>query len=479
MAVIIEVDLDTQGAQADLNALQDELANGLGKAAEKGGAEFEKALEKYTKRAQKNIQSFGQKAGFDLQAAFKELPGLLGDAGDAVELLSKNFGVLNKEQAETLSNAAGLMEKFGQLGGQLGGPWGAALGVAVGGLVALKKELNDTEHAARRMQLALGFLPGKTKEDLAKWIEEQKKAKEESDRLWAGITSAGGLAQREGLSDGAKKLAEDFGFLEKKVKGAGKAAKEAKGPFDDLFAAFDKADKARDAVRKLNAEVEAMLERDFGAASPVLPDMEVFGKAWLEAGVRVENFAKEAEQLTIYEDTALAVAEAWGTHALGGFEKFLDGVQAGNKIIGSMDWDEALVNFLRLTGSQLMASGLQHELAAAAAWFLGNKKDATGLALVGAAELATGAAMGGTGALVGRRRGIGGGGGGDRFEGGGNFSLGRNANTTNNTNNTSNTYIIQALDIGDRELWERLGARVERARGAFRRAGGKLLDGRN
>jgi methyl-accepting chemotaxis protein len=219
------------------------------------------------------------------------------------------------------------------------------------------------------------------------------------------------------------------------------------------------------------------------------PGWDKFNEFFIEAGIQAENFAKETEKLTAQEDTALAVAEAWGTHALGGFEKFLDGVQAGNKIIGSMDWDEALVKFLRLTGSQLMASGLQHELAAAAAFFLGNKKDAIGLATVGAAELATGAAMGGTGALVGRRRGIGSGGGDDAPRSnaggggslfGGSLSLGRGALGGGGSNTTNNsTIIINALDPSDREVLERIGRTVERARGAFRRAGGRLLDGRD
>jgi hypothetical protein len=414
----------------------------------------------------------------------KELPGIMGDLGDAAGMLGKNFGLLNKETAESISNAAGLMEKFGQLGGTLGGPYGAAAGVALGATVALRNELVEAQKAARQFQSALAGLGAKIP-DLVKEQEELRKEQKKHDDAWAGITSKGGLAEREGLSKGAKKLAEDFGFIKKEVAGAGKAAKEAKGPFDDLFATFDKADKAQAAVRKLNAEVMEMLERDFGSAPPAaVMDMEAIEEYQFAALLGVSEVNKE---LTAQQDTALAVAEAWGTHALGGFEKFLDGVQAGNKILGNMKWDKALVAFLRLTGSQLMASGLQHELAAAAQFFLGNTADATGLALVGAAELATGAAMGGTGALVGRRRGVGSGGGGRDDAGGsgggslfgGSLSLGKGAMGGNTTSNTNNTYIIQALDVGDRELWERLGARVERGRRAFKRAGGKLFDGRD
>jgi hypothetical protein len=111
-SVTISTTLDTQEAQGDLEALKDELYYGLGRAAEKGGAEFEKALEKYTKRAQKNIQSFGQKAGFDIQSAFKELPGLAGDAGDALGMLNERMGFLTKNQEEAASSVLSLTEKI-------------------------------------------------------------------------------------------------------------------------------------------------------------------------------------------------------------------------------------------------------------------------------------------------------------------------------------------------------------------------------
>jgi uncharacterized protein YjbJ (UPF0337 family) len=547
--VSLKAVLDVADAEEKATQFSRKVAWEIAEAAARG----EKGFEKFSKMSAEEIQKFADRAAKHLEKvsfsaklknAAKELPGVLGDVGDAINMLGADFLGLSEEQAKAIDGTLSMAEKGGQILGVLG-PWGAAVGALAGAVIGYVKAGKDAERLEfqRGFERTLGTAERITK-NLEAQIKQEKQRAEAAKLIHEWKT--GELAVTDDLLERTRRLidaekrraeireeagrlamtpaeirtelkeaqAEYDALLEDQRRGGGALIEEA------LLKAKERLDAAKSAMSGLGTatkntgkDLEGAVAKAFSPFSRVLgqvsdqasdatdamdrfvpsansvsaaiqkikppPGWDEFTKAFIEANVKVDNFAKELEQLTAQEETALAVAEAWGTHALGGFEKFLDGVQAGNKIIGSMDWDEALVNFLRLTGSQLMASGLQHELAAAAARFLGNKKDAVGLAAVGAAELATGAAMGGTGALIGRRRGVGGVGGREDRDFGGNFSLGRNANTTNNTNNTQNTYIIQALDIGDRELWERLGARVERARGAFRRAGGRLLDGRN
>jgi hypothetical protein len=546
--VSVEMLLDFERSEREAKDFEAQIANTMASVSNLGPEhykEFAKRASAHLKKVEADTQKTAaalakaaEMGGFKnkLKNVAREAPGFLGDVGDAVNLLGKDFLGLNSQQMEAIDNTLSLAEKGGQMGAVFG-PWGALLGAAAGAALGLWKANEQAAlsmeklgkkaiEARERMKLFIDMAEGTR--DAAKAVEKyneglleldeigQKKTLKElakdkevlaSNAKYAGLAleserkalkalekdvqdgkktkqeyeiaaKAFSASEREAteLLGKAKAAASEYAStLERRttkaVKDHDKAVKELGSGYRELMDIIGGAGGASlDAARKLNEATEKLL---FGITAK---EWESFNKEFHEAGV---SFAKEAEQLTAYEDTALAVADAWGNQALAGFNKFLDGVQAGNKIIGSMDWDEALVSFLRLTGSQLMASGLQHELAAAAAWFLGNKKDAVGLAAVGAAELATGAAMGGTGALIGRRRGVGGGGGEDRGSGGGNFPLGRNASAGSTTTNNSQTFIIQALDIGDRELWERLGARVERARGAFRRAGGKLLDGRN
>jgi hypothetical protein len=489
MAIIVDVDLDIDGAQSDLDALQDELANGLGKAAEKGGKEFERALEAHTRRAQKNMQTFGKQAGLDLKAAFRDLPGLIGDTGDAVEMLGKNFGMLNKEQAETLGNAAGLMEKFGQLGGQLGGPYGAAAGVALGATVALRNELIEAQKAARQMEAAVAALAGKLP-DLAKEQEAARKEAEKHASAWAGITSKGGLATREGtveqalaLEEAQKRAADPLAAIKKDMEAAAEAAKKET---KELIAFLDtvEGELARQAV-----DARLALEALTG------PDMTAFNEWFLNANTQVENFSDEwinsfaMMQLSV-QDLGVELQSALGDVGAGAAMALFDAMEEGQPILRSLgaSFKQLAADALKGIGSELVGQGILDAAKGTGLLIRSAGIDPRGWALEahGAAQIAGGLAMGGTGALIGRMGGgggrgrgqdeAGGGGGGSLF--GGSLSLGKGALGGGNTNNsTNNTYIIQALDVGDRELWERLGARVERGRRAFRKAGGKLLGG--
>jgi hypothetical protein len=418
MPIEIAYDVDLGGnAQAKLDALAETVRREL-------PADFERGGELAGRRfGEKMSNGIGLSTAHLKELFTKELPGLMGDMGDAAGMLAKDFGLLNEETADSVERAASLMEKGGQLGATLGGPLGAGLGVAVGGLISLRTEMVEAEHAAWRLRGAVIALGQKALEDMPKWAEEMRKQQEATDRAWAGMTSAGGLARREELSEGAKALAEEFGFIEKGVSGAGKAAKEAKGPFDALFETFDKADKARAEVRALNDEVLKMLEADLGtpaAPAPVLPDMEALTLPFPEASA----FNSELENSIVLlggmrdaaDDLGAALLDGIGNTAAEAFGVMFDNISEGEKLFAGMGQSlrKSTSDMLKSLGKELIADGTKNILVGTGTSLLGLPNGPALIAL-GGTEIASGAAMGATGGFLGK--GMGGkgaaGGGGD------------------------------------------------------------------
>jgi hypothetical protein len=107
-------------------------------------------------------------------------------------------------------------------------------------------------------------------------------------------------------------------------------------------------------------------------------------------------------------DAAMIIGNAFGDLAVQGIDTLLDRMQDGEALFGQFGEGrkKSRVKFLRETGHELIADGIKNELQAAAmaVWL---DPRAPILAGVGAAEIAVGLGMGATGAIIGRRNGIG------------------------------------------------------------------------
>jgi hypothetical protein len=426
-----QVILDTQAAEKRAEGLRKTIAEELRKGSAEGAKLSEKEIARFAESIARDMERAGDQGGkrlgeklgdhlLDLQGKFKEvftkeLPGLVGDMGDAVEMLGKNFGLLNKEAAESLGNAAGLMEKFGQLGATLGGPFGAAAGVAVGGLIALRTEMVESEKAALKLRFALVAVGQKALADLPKFLEEQKKQQAEMEKAWAGMTSAGGLARREGLSDGAKKLAEDFGFLEKRTTGVGKAARETAADLKRLNAELSASSRAlSDNLQTTLGAMGAANEGRDSAIGAQTAAIAAQAKTWNDASRAIADYTAAWGTLHVQarmvggELTAIGedIAQALGGGVSTGFGILFDNIAAGKSAFDGLRKGMAawVKDFSKMTGTKLILDGIANTLMGIASAPFGGHLIATG-----ALEIGTGLAMGGAGALIARRAGVGGG----------------------------------------------------------------------
>lgn len=370
---------------------------------------------------------------------------------------------------------------------------------------AAKKAAKAHEEAAKAAAKAWADGWAQIREDAARGVQlaktpaevraEFKAAQAEYDALLAKSREGGGrfkslVAEDLGAAktrlDAAKSAMDGLGTATKATAKELKEGARALAEWNSEASAWyraqsDNAFKAMDAFGAANQRAKAGTDEQIAGIAEM-------SNQWNTAKAAIEDWST-ASTRAIYQvqdavdSLGAQIAQDFGAGAVEtGFGILFDNIAAGEKAFDGMGKAMAIWvrDFAKMTGTKLIIDGIANELIGIASWPLGMKQIAAGTA-----EIAAGLAMGGVGVLAGRRASRGGGddrlpgagGGGSLF--GGSLSLGKGAMGGGNTSNTNNTYIIQALDVGDRELWERLGARVERGRRAFKRAGGKLFDGRD
>jgi hypothetical protein len=512
-AFLLEVGIETTDANRELDAFRQDTVTKLKDAGDKGG----KAL---SDGVVPEIKKVGEEAKRAADAAEKMLaPEMVKAYVQGLAEVAKGLGLVGKEFDRVASEA----QKGAELGGKLGGVAGGLMGALFFGTKEESEQIAEREKARLQefvdfeigLHLAAGGAIAKALEARKKKAEQiakdhakaEEEAAERAMKAWkkaqedifkgvgsivasvvAGVedTVDKGTAKLEEMrakaAAAARELAAFNGALNKGFVGAAEAGRAGQA---GALAAFNQgqAGEADAATAALGRQADAwnslrveILDAQFAAISFADTGLEMIQQTAKDVGLELQN--------------------ALGDVGAGAAMALFDALEAGDPILRSLGgaFRDLSSDALKGIGSQLIGQGILDEAKAASLLIKSAGIDPRGWALAahGAAEIAGGLALGGAGALVGRI-GKGGGGGGGRgrdYEAeagggggslfGGSLSLGKGALGGGGSNSTTNnTYIIQALDVGDRELWERLGARVERGRRAFKRAGGKLFDGRD
>jgi hypothetical protein len=490
MPIEIGVELDLEGTDSQLSTFKSTAKSEFSRAG------FE-AAEAFMERASKQLDKLDSIVGPKTKKAFSELPGLAGDVGDAIGLLGEDFLGLSKSQMEATENTLALTSKFGQMGAALG-PWGALAGAAAGATLGLAKEIKKANDEAEKFMtslLGVNFQLKVTKTLLAQQEWEKHKQME---------AAAKALEAFKGAIGGVASVATDYGAgiatIGEGTKKAGGAARAAAVDFEALnkalmapalanmgtgLGAAGAANQGRQAA--IDEQAAALAKYGDGVNKSIQELNEGFAAASLAAAQFTEPTLNGFQMLTIAaQDLGAEMESALSSIGAGAARDMFDALEAGDPIIRSLgqSFKALSSDALKGIGSELIGRGILDGAHATAMLIKSAGLDPRGwtLATHAGAEVAAGLALGGTGAALGRFGGGGLGGGrgrgddrgGQSFDG--SFSLGRNAASSSTTNNSTTIINVQALDVGDRELWERLGARTIKGIRAFKNAGGPVRD---
>jgi hypothetical protein len=499
-AFLLEVGIETTDANRELDAFRQDTVTKLKDAGDKGG----KAL---SDGVVPEIKKVGEEAKRAADAAEKMLaPEMVKAYVQGLAEVAKGLGLVGKEFDRVASEA----QKGAELGGKLGGVAGGLMGALFFGTKEESEQIAEREKARLQefvdfeigLHLAAGGAIAKALEarkkkaeqiakDHAKAEEEAaeramkawKKAQEDIFKGVGSIVASVVAGVEDTVDKGTAKLEE----MRAKAAAAARELAAFNGALNKGFVGAAEAGRAGQA-----GALAAFNQGQAGEADAATAALARQADAWNQAQKAIEDWSTASVRAVYQVQDAVdslstQIAQDFGAGAVEtGFGILFDNIAAGEKAFAGMGKGMALwlKEFTKMTGTQLIIDGVKNELIGLASWPLGMKQMAAG-----ALEIGAGVAMGGAGALLARRAGVGGGGdrgrGGDSGGGGGSLfggslSLGKGAlGGGGNTTNATTIINVQALDVGDRELWERLGARVERGRRAFKKAGGRLFDGRD
>jgi gas vesicle protein len=189
--VSVEMLLDFERSEREAKDFEAKIANAMASVSNLGPEAYRefskkaaahlKKVEAETKKTADALAKAEEKGGFGnkLKNGLKELPGLLGDVGDVVNMLGADFLGLSEEQAKAADGMFSLAEKGGQIGMLFGGPVGAGIGAAGGALLGWIKASKEAERLEfqRSFERTLGTAERLT-ENLKEQIKQEKQRAE-------------------------------------------------------------------------------------------------------------------------------------------------------------------------------------------------------------------------------------------------------------------------------------------------------------
>jgi hypothetical protein len=163
MAVIIETSLDTEGAQKQLDQLQQDIANdlvqstkraadeagdaladGIGDGAKKANAELSEQVDKL-KAELESVKQASVEAGDSLgQLVLENTVDKFGDVKDLLELTGTGLLGLSQDAVDAYVKIGDIAEKGASIGAAFG-PWGAAAGLAIGGVIGYFNDMAEAQ----------------------------------------------------------------------------------------------------------------------------------------------------------------------------------------------------------------------------------------------------------------------------------------------------------------------------------------------
>ena len=355
-----------------------------------------------------------------------------------------------------VSRASGSIGAFTQLfggaaAGAGGGPWGIALGVAVTGLgllsASFKTAAEEAEDAAKEMagfvaeMKAMGDAAleaeNKSPRGIARRLEADRK-REEARRAGlggAGFFSGANAASPVGYGTGVDYGTDDQGnrftsqqeageYIDRKAREAGNGAGKKTGGGRRGDPLFESAQREAENRRRIQA-LYKLEDKEFGSDfSFDEKSISAAGKTASDAAqadfdakknlremekyATIKQYEEQEKAAQQYHDTLRSGAQdSWGMVGSAAGQAFA-AIARGEKV--------SLKAILQSIGSNAIAAGTM-KLFEAAGWAFipGGQATATGLAAVGGAQIAFGAALSGAGAAAGGSKGGGGGSGSTSF----------------------------------------------------------------
>lgn len=485
-------------------------------------AKTKKAKEEFEKLKDENeelVKSFSRASSKDIPSLIgqmKELDDKILDAskhmsegGANFEVWLERFGIFTKAQADEAGATAGLIQ--GKLGVALHDANEALFGPTKKSKSALKEELADLVDPKNGMSIAalqkqLGDLDVKIRDfgdtsglsTSGSFVEGWAKDADELNSKLAiaiarkkeieGELKGSGTSKNTSIAKETKESADALQLLNSAVIGSlGRDGVEAAAKLKtELINVRDIADDIGVHVITIKHGFDELRDVPLPQLGDMLPDakgtidpikamiQELFGIV-VEEG---SNADMALNGLTAgLKEVGGAAAGSIGGAAAGAFGQLFDEMAANEKQLESFGkgFARKAADALRSTGSELIGDGIANELKAAAMFFIpGMQGTAAGLAAMGGAEIAAGAAMGGVGISVGRRvgkaperedresdRGAGGSTGGSR------------SSSDNGTRNQSPIIVnMQSLDPGNIRAATQIGEVIHRSLETFRSNGG-------
>lgn len=445
MQIKAEVLLEIQAAQKAAAQLERDIASTMQSATGDASQDFTRFASHAVKEMEK-IRSKQEKVAADAR-------GFVGDIGDAIGVAGTEIFGLSEAQSQAAEDAIYLTEKGAALG-EVFGPLGALFGGLAGAVVGAAQAMSILDKESNEFGATLDSLFSKAKQankSLIALAKEGVAALGESYLLgeetqknfeYLGFSSLSTLKKEMKESrEALEKMtieARDGTHTSKELSEARERATKAEASYNKALGESNKASAEASRASKertdaLHAETKALgdaalaqMERDRIEAQwrvRLMTDMrhsslmKVEGLADLPSlmdilGAPEQNIdpviGKMMQLANISQDTAESfaavgdsIASALGGAAAEGVDLLFERIATGTKATKGA-FAGIIGEFLRNTGTQLIADGVKSELMGLSQTFLGLP---TGPALLahGGIEIAAGLAMGGAGALAQRR----------------------------------------------------------------------------